>query len=276
MTPTARPTAQSRTLPRSLAPLVEALELDQARLLTTDDLDQLRQRAGITTPAKVLAARLRDHGWLLPTDRRGVYEFAPGAHAGALPRGDLTTPLQAVLRARPDLVAGLTLQSAAWALDAADRAPTRLEIAAADRASADSIATILGVQVRVMVFRPQLPMPSRRGVPVLAADSVIVHMAARPRDVRSWSSALEWLPELASDLNIDQIQRELHHRPAAVTARLGYLLSGLRPDIADQLPPTTSKVYFGGRGRLLRHDATWLIADTVLPVDPRHLPPATG
>ncbi|HEY8788943.1 MAG TPA: type IV toxin-antitoxin system AbiEi family antitoxin [Actinopolymorphaceae bacterium] len=262
----------ARTLPRGLAAIVEALELDQAHLVTSTTLEEIRQRAGVATPSKVLAARLRERGWLLATAQRGVYEFAPGAHAGGLSRGDLTLPLQAVLRARPGLAVGLALQSAAWALGAADRAPARLEIAASDAIVARSLSKSLAGLARVVVFAPHLPWEHHRGVPVMCADSVLVHMAAQPVIVRSWSSAVEWLPDLAADASGGGLLAELAGRPHSVGARLEYLLSGLRPDLATVLGlPTRGKVYFGPRGQLVRHDSQRQIADTLLPFDPRTL-----
>ena len=114
----------ARTLPRGLAPIVEALELDQVDLVTVGMIDEIRLRAGLSTPASELATRLRARGWLLATPQRGVYEFAPGSHAGPLSRGSLTLPLQAALRAHPRADVGLTFQFAAWALGVADRAPS--------------------------------------------------------------------------------------------------------------------------------------------------------
>lgn len=277
-------TSVARTLPRGLASIVEALEMDQAHLVTARTLDELRRQAGISTPAKVLAARLRQRGWLLPTPRRGVYEFAPGSSAGPLSRGDVTLPLQAALYARPKLTAGLTLQSAAWALGAADRAPTRLEIAAPDVQAVRSLTRTLGAAARVVRFAPRLPWERHRGVAVLSADSVLVHAAARPSDVRSWESALEWLTDLAADAQSDRIATELTGRPRSVAARLAYLLSGMRPDLAAALDEDLSrrtakgsrqKVYFGPRGTLRRHDSRRQVADTVLPFDPRRLPEVT-
>ena len=269
-----------RTLPRGLAALVTALERDGADLVTLDEIDALRRAEGLATPAKVLASRLRDRGWLLATPARGVYEFSPGAHAGAFSRGSLVLPLRAVLRAHPDLRAGLTLQSAAWALGAADRAPARLEIAAPDGSAVAVLSRALGERARVLVFAPRLGWERRRGVPTLAPDSLLVHMAARPRDVRSWSSALEWLPDIAAEADAVRLRAELAHRPRAVTTRLAYLLSGLRPELAEDLDAeldaagAAGKVYFGGRGPLRRHDASRQVADTVLPFDPRTLAPA--
>jgi len=267
----------ARTLPRGLAPIVEALELDQVGLVTIGLIEEIRLRAGLATPASELATRLRARGWLLATPQRGVYEFAPGSHAGPLSRGSLTLPLQAALRAHPRPDVGLTFQSAAWALGMADRAPTRLEVAAPNAKTASGLSRVLGDRARVLVFTPHLPWETRQGVPVLSSDSLLVHMAAQPRHVRSWASALEWLPDVAADASPARTVIELADRPASVATRLSYLLSGLRPDIADAVaPPLRGKVYFGPRGRLLRHDATHQIADTMLPFDPRTLPAVTG
>jgi len=69
----------------------------------------------------------------------------------------------------------------------------------------------------------------------------------------------------------DNILLELDGRPATVTARLGYLLQRLRPDITELLPRPSTKTWFGPRRPTLRHDNQWQIADTLLPFDPRHL-----
>lgn len=263
--------SSARTLPAGLAPLIEALELDRAELVTTADLEQLRREAGISTPARVMADRLRKRGWLLPTGRRGVYEFAPGANAGAVSAGRVGQTLQVLILARPDITAALTFQSAAWALGAADRAPARLEIAVGDARTARQLAPILVTHARITWFAPALPPVHARSVPVLRAESVIVHLAARPGDVRSWSSAPEWLPALAETVVAETLAAELARRPRSVTARTAYLLSGLRPDITTRLPAGHGVVYFGGRGPTRRRDAATDVVDTVLPFDPRDL-----
>jgi hypothetical protein len=73
----------TRSIPPSLAPVLERLELDDARLVTTERLAELLRQAGVRTAPRTVAARLRDRGWLLATDQRGVWEFAPAALAGA-------------------------------------------------------------------------------------------------------------------------------------------------------------------------------------------------
>lgn len=250
--------------------------MEQSILVTIDDLEAIRIRVDIATPPKVLAARLRERGWLLQTSLRGVYEFAPGAHAGALSSGQVTLPLQAALLARPGLMAGLALQSAAWAMSLADRAPSRLEVAAPDPAATASLSKLLRADARVLTFDPQLPWKHLRGVPTMAVESVLVHMAARPRNVRSWSSALEWLPDLAAELTADQLQLELTGRPAAVSTRAAYLLSGLRPDLAAQVAaPGHGAVRFGPRGTSQRYDSQLQLTDSLLPFDPYTLASVT-
>lgn len=115
-------------------------------------------------------------------------------------------------------------------------------------------------------------------MPVLAPESLLVHMATKPRVVRSWTSALEWLPELVGELSWERLSIELANRPSATSARTGYLIQGMRPDLASavrDLGPPHGKTWFGPRGPLLRHDNAWQIADTSLPFDPRTLRAAT-
>lgn len=250
--------------------ILEELELEQPSLVTSARLAQLVEQHGLHTPTKVVAARLRERGWLLPTGRRGVWEFVPAAVAGAYSRNDPVTPLRAFLTQRPGARCGLTFQAAAWAHGAADRAPARLEVAAAT----SELARQLPDAIAASIFDPRLDYQTLRGVPVLAVESVLTHMAARPAAVRSWTSALEWLPDLAEDLTRDALVTELAGRPNTVHARAGYLVQGLRPDLAEvihDLGRLSGKSWFGPRGKLRRHDAGWQVADTLLPFDPRTL-----
>ena len=259
-----------RAIPPSMAPILEELEMEQPGLVTSEDLAKIAQRHGVRSHPRAIAARLRDLGWLLPTPRRGVWEFAPAALAGAYSRNDALTPLKAFLSKRSGARCALTFQAAAWAHGVADRLPTRPEVAAADR----QLAYQLPEQLAPSVFLPNLASQQLREVPVLAPESVVTHMATRPAAVRSWSSTIEWLPELAELLDAGRLRIELTGRPAAVRARTGYLLQQLRPDLATMIRDLglpTSTTWFGPRETLRRHDSTWLMADTILPFDPRDL-----
>lgn len=147
------------------------------------------------------------------------------------------------------------LESSAWAHGVADRLPTHPEVAAVDR----QLAHQLPGELARSVFSPNLAYQQLRDVPVLRPESVVTHMAARPAAVRSWSSAVEWLPELAELLEASQLSIELTGRPAAVRARTGYLLQQLRPDLATMirdLGAPRSTTWFGPRETLRRHDST--------------------
>lgn len=260
----------TRSIPPSLAPVIEQLELEDAHLVTTGDLAGILDRVGVGTAPRTVATRLRERGWLLATGQRGVWEFAPGSLAGAHSRTGPTRLLRAAI-ARRDVTCALTFQAAAWATGAADRVPSRLEVAAATAADAGRLPEGLDVSV----FAPKVDPTTAKGVPVLRPASVLTHMAAAPNRVRSWSSALEWLPELAAETDPDEALLELGGRPATVAARLGYLLQGLRPDIAQRIEAPGTKTWFGPRRQLVRHDNRWQVADTILPFNPQTLPAVT-
>jgi len=260
----------TRTIPPSLAPILEQLELNGDELVTTERLDELVRATGIDTPTRVVAARLRDRGWLLTTGQRGVWEFAPAAVAGPFSRGGPTRLLRSLL-ARRNVTCGLTFQAAAWAIGAADRAPMRIEVAVANQRDVRWMPDGLDVSI----FDPQLPYRTAKGVPTLQPASVLTHMATTPARVRSWSSAAEWLPDIAAEITIADALTELGGRPATVGARLGYLLQGLRPDVAEQITRPSTKTWFGPRRKLVRNDERWKIADTILPFDPRDFEPVT-
>jgi hypothetical protein len=256
----------TRSIPPSLGPVLAELELAGADLVTSAQLDEILRAAGVRTETHIVAARLRELGWLLPTGQRGVWEFAPAAVAGPYSRGGHTRLLRSVL-ARADVACGLTFQAAAWAQGLADRAPTRVEVAAATERDARRLPGELDVSV----FAPRLGYATAKGVPTLRPASVLAHMATSPSHVRSWTSALEWLPDMAAEASATEILAEVRDRPATVAARLGYMIQGVRPDIAGQITGPPTKTWFGPRRTVIRHDSHWQIADTLLPFDPRRL-----
>ncbi len=261
----------TRTLSRGLAPIVEELELEQPRLVTLEEVTEIAARAGIKTSPAVLAARLRGHGWLVPTGVSGVWEFAPGAHAGPLGWGSPTVLLQAALAHDPGFAGVLAVDAAAWAHGFADRAPSRLTVAVPKGCRVPA-----GVMraAQVVRFAGILAPATKQRVPVQQVETMLVHLATRPTDVRSWETVSEWLPEAALEAEVEKVMVELRDRPAAAKVRLGYLLQSLRPDIAAQVSSSVgSKVWFGPRGPLVRHSQEWQVADTVLPFSPESLSP---
>ena len=260
----------TRNISKRMAPVLERLERERPELVTASHLASILEEANIKSPAKVVAARLRDRGWLLETGERGVWEFAPAEVAGPYSSFDPLLPFASMKAAHPEAECALTMQTAAWALGAADRVPARIEVAFAD--GIPTWKTPSGI--RALSFRSNLPFATAKGTPCLAPEAIAVHMAAKPSAVRSWSSALEWLPDVTYEMNADRAVEELEGRPASVAARTGYLLQGMRPDIAEAIRkayPPSAKNRFGPRGAAMRNDERWKISDTLLPFDPAEL-----
>ena len=260
----------TRNIPTRMAPVLERLELERPKLVTISDLASILEEAGIKSPAKVVAARLRDKGWLLETGQRGVWEFVPAEVAGPYSSFDPLLPLASMKAAHPEDECALAMQTAAWALGLADRVPERIEVAFADGIPAWKVPD----GVRALAFRSNLPLATAKDAPCLSPEAIVVHMASKPASVRSWSSTLEWLPDVAYEMGIDRTIGELEGRPSSVAARTGYLLQGMRLDIAEAVRkayPPSAKNRFGPRGTAMRNDERWKISDTLLPFDPAEL-----
>ncbi|MDR1449439.1 MAG: hypothetical protein LBI84_04440, partial [Propionibacteriaceae bacterium] len=178
----------TRSISPSMAPVLERLELERPEVVTTAVLSEILLEAGLATPARVVAARLRESGWFLATGQRGAWEFVPAEAAGPYSRHDPVMPLKAFLAAHPKVSVALTFQAGVWAHGLADRVPGCLEVAVPD----GSVSRRLPVSLAPFAFAAELAAVKLRGVPVLTVESIFTHMAARPDAVRSWASAFEW------------------------------------------------------------------------------------
>ncbi|MGO9903042.1 MAG: type IV toxin-antitoxin system AbiEi family antitoxin [Solirubrobacteraceae bacterium] len=259
-----------------MSPILAELELDSPEVVSIAELAELVRRAGVRTEARVVADRLRRLGWLLPTATAGVWEFAPGSHAGPVGHGDQYLELRAALAARPSLDASVCLLSALAAQGLSNRAPDRLEVAVP---SSREVPVGLRRGVRVVIFKANLVPIRPQGVPVHQLASVLVHVAARPSDVIGWGSVADALPDLVDSISSADVDAELAGRARSVRVRLAYLVHGVSPAFADQLMPpeeggrSAAKVWFGPRASLKRHSSRFAVADTLLPFDPASLRP---
>lgn len=259
-------------MPRSIsskyAPLLEQLELERPEIVTIAQMKKLCDAFDIATAPKVVAARLRKQGWLLPTSQRGVWEFAPAELAGPYSSADPLLPFKSFMASKPDIFCALTFQTAAWALGFADRVPAVLDIAFAAPPQVKTPASM-----KVSVFKSNLEPLQAKGVSVLAPEAILVQMVQRPTSLRSWQAVTEWLPDLAYEAKTGSMLQELEGRSNATAVKTGYLLQGLRPDIAKAIKltcATNQKTNFGS-GRQIRYDAEWGVADAILPFNPKML-----
>jgi len=254
-----------RTIPPTLGRILEELELDRPRVVTRNDIDDLRRRTGTSSTAPYLVEQLLKNGWLLPLKARGVWEFAPAARAGAFSGGDRFVELRATIRKRPDLGVAVAAESAAWLHGFAGRAPTR---------DAISALTSLVVPPALRSFRlvsrtPRLDPIARDGLPCWSVASLLAISADRPSTYRDWPNVTDWLGEAAAQVSLDALTEELTGRPRSAWARLAYLVDrGGRVDLAGALiekaPPGHGPYFLGRRDRHGHHDGRFDVIDSAL------------
>ena len=258
----------ARTITKGLAPVVERLELDRPEVVTLRDIERICSEEDVATTPRVVASRLKNAGWLLPTGSRGAWEFAPAELAGPYSSYDPLLPVKALAAASASAKPVLRGQTAAWAMGLADRVPSTVEIAFKPGSHG-----ALPKGVSACTYETKLPARKAKGVYSLAPEAVLVQMAERPSSVRSWASAAEWLPDVMVEMGVEDTLKELQGRTAATAQRVGYLLQGVRPDIADAVfeAKTPKNVARFGRGSTLRSSARWMVADAELPWNPQYL-----
>ena len=106
----------TRSISYSLAGVLEKLELERPTIVTTEMLSVILKEENIQTPTRIVAARLREKGWLLPTLIRGSWEFVPASSAGAYSANDPLLHVKSLQAKHPGIKFGLTFQSAAQSL----------------------------------------------------------------------------------------------------------------------------------------------------------------
>ena len=258
----------TRSISKSLSGILQDLELERPLLVTIEMLSNLRDKYGLSSPVKTIAYRLKKNGWLLPTDRKGVWEFVPAEVAGVYSSYDPLLYFRSFLAKYPDIICGLTYQTAAWLYGESNRIPSRIDISIQD----SKRSRLLIRHASVSVYKPRLPYQNISNIPVLSRESVIVHMVSKPSSVPSWANVPEWLPDFCADISIDNAFIELKDRPQSVAQRFAYLIQVVRPDISNEIirrRPPKNTAWFGDRKQALRFDSIHMVADSLLPFDPK-------
>ena len=258
----------ARYIPTYLSGILEDLELERPELVSLHDIRDLCQKHGVRTEPRIVAARLKEHGWILQTPQRGVWEFAPAELAGAYSSADPLIPIKAFAKANPSCSFALSAQTAAWALGLAGRVPSIIDVAFERR-----ITLKIPYGIHASVFKPHLSPVRAKGTTTLVPESIIVAMCSQPSSVRTWQGADEWLGDVAYEMSVERTLDELVGRAASVALRTGYLIQAMRPDIAQKIKdgwPHSSSIRFG-RGQARRYDKGWHIVDSTLPFDPRKM-----
>lgn len=252
-----------RDVTTKLAPLLQQLELEQPRVVTKAELQSLAAAAGVTWPAEVVVRRLRERGWLLDLETRGVWEFAPAARAGAFGSGDPLIELRATLERDPDAQVAVAAESAAYLLGQASRRPEFEVIGAPEGVRLPKALRAL----RVVRWTPANDLLAKDALPVWSAATLIAFMAARPSGYRDWPNVGEWIAQAARGVTSESIGKELQGRSRAAWARAAYLVGrGGCHDTGAQLlalaPPGAGPYHLGDRRVSGRYDKRYDVVDS--------------
>lgn len=246
--------------------MLEALELDQPRVVTVADLDPLASEHAVGLDGTELAYELRRRGWLSTLRTRGAWEFVPGARAGRFGAGDRHIELRAALALDPAFLGALAMESAAVALGLAGRVPEQ-EVLSLPRGTRLPKALDEWRVVRLDIKPDDLSRID--GLPVWRVETLLVGMARRPDGYRDWPNVAEWLTEAVERVDLAVIRQQLVGAPRAAWRRAGYLLSvGGRADdgiaLVDAAPAGNGPVYLGRRDKDGRYDKRFDVIDSVL------------
>jgi hypothetical protein len=256
---------KARSVPSSLAPVVEELELRQPAVVTRRLLAEITSRTGAGLDADALADRLVRLGWLLPLRKRDSWEFAPAARAGRYRSGDPWIELRALLEHDPDAPVAVAFESAVWELGHSSHQPTK-PILAHRRGWRPPRA----LDARAVTFDWHLPTRSLRGLPVWTEGTIVVGAAHRPGAQGNWANADDWLPSTFRAAVPADVVAEARDRGVSTLARLGYLAEWAgRDDVADEveglLPARLPVTFLGPRDQRDRWNRRWRVYDALLP-----------
>lgn len=255
----------TRSLPASLAPIVEGLELRQPKVVTSSLLAQIAEETGSHLKVSAIAERLVRRGWLLPLRTRDSWEFAPAAHAGPYGWGDPWIELRALLNHHPTAPVAVAFESAIWQMGFTTHQPTKPVLA-----HRPGWHPPRGISARTVTYEWRLPLAEIDGLPVWQPATAIVAAADRPTAQGDWHNADDWLPETFRATTPEDVVAEIDGRGKATVARVGYMAEwSHRFDIADLLDdllsPRRSVAYLGPRDDKGIWAKRWRLYDSLLP-----------
>lgn len=258
-------TLTQRSVPRSVASVLETLELDQPTLVTLSLLEELIGENESSTSAAYAARILRERGWLLPLRSPGVWEFAPGARAGAFGGGDPFIELRARLATRPIDVA-IAAESAAWLHGLSTRGPDPHVIGVPSKVNVPKSLD----HFRVVRWSAAEPHDDHEGLPVWSVPTLLAFMGARPERYRDWPNVSEWIAAAAKRTSVEALKTELIDQPRSGWARTSYLLSvGDQDEMGEALlsaaPPGSGPFHLGPRDKTSKFSSRFEVIDHIFP-----------
>jgi predicted transcriptional regulator of viral defense system len=215
----------ARTISPSLAPLLSALELNQPELVTIRDISELSGQFQIKmTPARV-ANELTKRGWLLSSGTKGVYEFSPGANAGAYSRGGELLKLKAASLAHPDTKYALSMSSALYLHGIIKQFPDIPQISVV--ADHNNKVPYSFKQFDFHKFNTQIGYVIIKNMPVERLETLLVYVCSKPSLFKNCYNITENLGEIWALVDQDLLISELFGHQKATKNRLMRLLKNV-------------------------------------------------
>jgi hypothetical protein len=253
-----------RTIRRSLAAIVEQLELENPVVVTVSDL-----AAHMNTDesaARSVAYELQRAGWLGRLRTRNSWEFLPGARAGAISSGDRFVEFRARRAVDSSWPGVLAMESAASMAGLAQRQPDREVIALPE---GHVLPKSLARDYRsVSLDLGPLACMTTNGLPHWTMDGLIVGIAARPANYRDVAGLGQWLPIAGQQIHPAIVLELLERMNAATRQRVAYLLDlagrgDAMSDVMDSYPATETS-WMGRHVRGGRFHSASQVNDTML------------
>ena len=256
----------ARTIPPSLAHVVEQLELDGAQIVTAADLARLIGPATPDETARYVAYELQRAGWLGRVRTRNAWEFLPGARGGPIGSEDRFVEFRARQATDPGWRGVLAMESAATLHGLAQRLPTQEVVALPKGESLPKAFAGDWRSVRVDLG-PQATT-SMNGMPTWTIDALMVGVAARPSGYRDVAGLGQWLELGAHRADVDDVVVLLQSQSAATRQRAAYLFAATllneKADEVLQAYPPRQPVWFGPRTAGGHYDGNCMVNDTLL------------
>jgi len=248
--------------------MVEAMEFEQPRVVTLPMLTKIARDTGVAKDeagAAKLAYRLQELGWLGSVRTKGVWEFLPGARAGAVSSGDRFLEFRAYTTMHTEWPGVLGMESAASLLGLAQHLPSR-EVVALPRGAA--VPKALSEWRFVTVSMPEVGLEFRDHLPIWSLEGLIAGIATRPSGYRDLPGLAQWLPGASAKLRTDTLLECLWDAPTSVWQRAAYLARLAGADetaqaLLTQRPPE-HMAWFGATRRGGTYDPVTKVTDADL------------
>lgn len=215
---------RARVISRSVAPVVEQLELDGDLLVTLDRLAAALCRAGrdaTEAEARRVAYELQRAGWLGQLRTRHVWEFLPGARGGAYGSGDRFIEFRAQRAVDPTWRGVLAMESAASVLGLAQRLPEQEVVALPAGQPFPKALAQAWRYIRIEL--PEAGQTTINGLPSWNLEGLIVGIATRPSGYKDVAGLAQWLPQTAAAVNVETVITLLASMRRATAQRAAYL-----------------------------------------------------